>query len=134
MNINLTFADDGGYSGEVFARMVRHCLRGLVEANGVALESGILPPLYSSDVRYQEEPPDVESFIDGLTCYRRGHGDCAHLAAWRVAELQVQGEPADITIEFQPSQLRPGCMLYHVQVRRADGSVEDPSVILGMNQ
>lgn len=118
---------------EVVARAVTHLLEGVININRLSLRRGEIPPLYESGVVYQDEPEDYESIVDGATTYRVGVGDCAHLAAWRVAELREAGEHAGITIEWGPSVREPGLRLYHVQVRRKDGSIEDPSVILGMN-
>lgn len=119
---------------ELTARAVIHMLEGVVLFNRAAIRSGELGSLYQSGARYQDEPPDYESLVDGVTAQRAGVGDCAHLAAWRVAELQEQGEDARLTIEWSDSIRDPSLRLYHVQVRRGDGSIEDPSAILGMGR
>lgn len=60
-----------------------------------------------------------------------GAANCEDLAAWRCAELQVRaGENAWPTFIWK---IRPnGGYLYHIQVKREDGSIEDPSRALGM--
>ncbi len=93
-----------------------------------------VPLLYESGVRYREEPWNakgarVEEFADIPTVLARKWGDCDDLAPWRVAELRAMGEPAKIRITWKTL---PSGRLFHVVVRRADGSVEDPSRILGM--
>jgi hypothetical protein len=61
--------------------------------------------------------------------------NCEDLACYRVAELRVRtGEPAKprVTSRIIPSPKYGNFTLYHITVLRADGSVEDPSAILGM--
>lgn len=118
----------------LFAHFAREVLKGIVLLNRGAIRAGIVPPLYRSGVTYREEPPGVETFRDAETVLELGHGDCAHLAAWRVAELRERGEPASLRITSKLSVLRPGTRLYHIVVRRGDGSVEDPSRKLGMGK
>lgn len=113
------------------------------------------PPLYKSGVRFQNEPEGVEEFCDAWIVRQRGHGDCAHLCAWRIAELRLQGIRATIRISWMPR--RDGKKLFHVLVRLPsptafrhgkhcricwaprqewnpnDLTVEDPSHLLGMN-
>ena len=93
-----------------------------------------VPLLYSSGVRYREEPWNargarIEEFADIPTVYARKWGDCDDLAPIRVAELRAMGEPAKIRISWKTL---PSGRLFHVTVRRGDGSIEDPSKILGM--
>jgi hypothetical protein len=89
------------------------------------------PPLYAAGVRYQNEDPTkgYEDFAIIPAIMKRGWGDCDDLCPWRVAELQEQGENAKIRIKWKTT---PNGKLYHIQVRRADGRIEDPSRILGM--
>lgn len=97
-----------------------------------------LPPLYKSGVRYAREPwagQGVEEFADLLTIMTRGWGDCDDLSPARAAELIVQGEPATITLYSRPNPTLAGeraTSTFHVQVRRGDGTIEDPSRYLGM--
>ena len=115
------FINQGGFANWVRAHMVI-----VVGVNRIILKRKLVPPLYKSGVRFREEPPGVETFVDALTCFKARFGDCAHLAAWRCAELQEQGEKAAIRVKWtQP--------VYHVQVRRGNGSIEDPSALLGMH-
>lgn len=97
----------------------------MVAMNRALIRKRLVPKLYKSGVRYQIE--QQESFVDALTCYKARVGDCAHLAAWRCAELQELGEPAGIRLKWTHPR-------FHVQVRRANGAVEDPSRILGMGR
>lgn len=92
------------------------------------------PALYSSGVRYQNEPQGqaFEEFAPIPTLLERKWGDCDDLAPWRAAELRVRhGEKAKIRVQWK--RIGPGKeKLFHIVVRRADGSIEDPSRILGM--
>lgn len=101
------------------------------------------PPLYSQAClsnpnivfrqrncqHYEFEPPHTDNWQDIAECMALGHGDCEDLAAWRIAELRVQGEPAQVRIVHSNYADHT---LYHIQVLRGDSSVEDPSVLLGM--
>ena len=102
-------------------------LEWLTDVNeGFLAENPWTPPLYSSGVRYREEPPGTEEFCAIPDVLRRGWGDCDDLAPWRAAELRLCGEEATA----EPVHMGDG--LWHVVVRRADGSIEDPSALLGM--
>lgn len=121
-------------------KVAKGFLRGVVAVNRLLIKKGKLPPLYRADVLYKREPQGEETFVDGLTVYKRGHGDCAHLAAWRVAELQESLLAAIAAGKASPDARMPGLRLYmrpkhrtvHVQVRHSNGDIEDPSRFLGM--
>lgn len=88
------------------------------------------PALYDSGVRYLAEPEGEEKWLSIPFNLLAMAGDCEDLACWRAAELQMLGENAN---PIWSAHKTPGDgMLYHIQVRRADGRVEDPSYILGM--
>jgi hypothetical protein len=84
------------------------------------------PPLYSSGVRYatEDSPDGDEEIVDPWTVAKRGKGDCEDLVLYRLVEDRLRGVRSSATIEWMGDQL-------HVQLRRSDGSIEDPSVILG---
>lgn len=92
-----------------------------------------VPDLYASGVYYQELP-EIWA-VPTWALYLREHGfgaDCKTLAAWRVAELRERyGEPAARC--WVSATAEPGKLLYHIQVQRSDGSIEDPSAKLGMH-
>ena len=90
-----------------------------------------VPLLYHSGVVYREEDltKGYEDFAIVPAILRRGHGDCDDLGPWRCAELRNSGENADIRVEWKKT--RKG-KLYHIVVRRGNGTIEDPSKILGM--
>lgn len=77
-------------------------------------------------LRYQPDRLGVrEEWLAPRHIIARGAADCKSLACWRAAELQRAGEPAS------PVYVRQG-KVFHVFVRRGDGSFEDPSTLLGM--
>lgn len=101
-----------------------------------------VPPLYSSGVRYENEPPwkfdgrPAEEFACIPIVLARGFGDCDDLSPWRVAELRRAGEPAKIRIQWKRKTLANGTKgrkYFHIVVRRANGDIEDPSAKLGMH-
>jgi len=135
-----------------FGIVIRIILEALVKVNQGFLRTHNVPPLYKSGVRYGEEPAgalifktagsgavesnfakningQVEEFADIATIISRGWGDCDDLAPWRCAELREAGEKAKIRIQWKTTKAGK---LFHIVVRRGDGSVEDPSAVLGM--
>lgn len=144
--------DDG-----VLAGIANSLLEGVVANNRYLMRAypGMLPPLYTSGVRFRAEPwasapsesalimpgfrplPPIEQFCPYPVLLRRGFGDCAQLCAARVAELREQGEE-DAALRYyvrteegigsdgKPQKRR----WYHVEVRRgaaAGRAIEDPS-------
>lgn len=87
-------------------------------------------PLYNAGVPYVEEPPGRDNWQDIPRTIALREGDCEDLATWRVAELRVRFK--EDAKPYVTSKKIGDFTLYHIQVRRADGTVEDPSKILGM--
>jgi len=109
-------------------RCVRDILQALAQYNEAIIRAGGVPPLYKSGVRYRRE--NGESFQDCTYILAQKWGDCSNLVAWRVGELLAQGEPAKVRMHWRVYQ--DGKRIYHITVRRGDGTIEDPSRILGM--
>jgi hypothetical protein len=110
---------------------IKAILDAQVRINQIYLSTHHVPPLYKAGVRYENEPDNgIEEFACIEPVLKRGWGDCDDLAPWLCAELRNQGENAKIRIQWkrQPS----GRKLFHIVVRRGDGTIEDPSRILGM--
>jgi hypothetical protein len=108
------------------ARALKAATQGLVALNREILRANQMPPIYKSGVQYRAESLGAERWRRADEVWRLGVGDCEDLAAWRVAELQLRGELA------QPDIVRTGFKRYHARVRRGDGTIEDPSALLGM--
>lgn len=72
----------------------------------------------------------VEVFLDWPTLLRRGKGDCNELVPVRLAELWRAGIMATTYLTCEPKE--DGGYAYHNIILHADGSTEDPSLILGM--
>lgn len=105
------------------------------------------PRLYDSGVYYREEKPGKEDWPDVPNVLAQGWGDCEDLAAYRAAELrQYDGIMAMPVIKWRkisaaemlkqgyPKKSIPpdGVYLVHCLVRYPNGTIEDPSKILGM--
>jgi hypothetical protein len=101
-------------------------LSGLTALNVQLLGLLAYPSIYDAGVVYHKEPRDVWRHV--VDVYRSGWGDCEDLAAWRAAELQASGEDPDAFVYVY----RSAAKRYHAVVGRGDGTVEDPSYILGM--
>jgi len=127
---------------------VRSILQGAAQVNLGILEinrlrhkrSGgrvpLIPSLYLSGVRYQEEPKGwaLEHFDTIPVILTRTWGDCDDLAPWRVAELRFTKEDPGANVAVKWKQLTESKKLYHVVVRRSNGQIEDPSRVLGMGR
>lgn len=72
----------------------------------------------------------VEEFLDCGAILKRGCGDCNELAPWRVAELWRVGVAARPVLTKR--RTADGGWSYHAAVAHPDGTLEDPSVLLGM--
>jgi len=117
----------------LFGVVIKALLDALVIIDLIYIRMHRVPLLYQAGVRYQEEPDgQIESFDSIPAILARGWGDCDDLAPWRVAELRAMGEKAKIRIQWKMNVIS-GTKMFHIVVRRADGTIEDPSAILGMN-
>lgn len=94
------------------------------------------PRLYESGVRYQAWP-NTEFWLSvpwALAFRDAGLGvDCKTLAAWRAAELRVRDGDRGARCVFT-RHVAGAQVVYHVRVQKTDGSIEDPSALLGMDQ
>ena len=85
------------------------------------------PRLYESGVVYEAETA-TEEWLPWPYLLAAGVGDCEDLAAARASELRVCGEdPGARAIAY-----KSGPRMWHAVVLRGDGTIEDPSLILGM--
>lgn len=90
------------------------------------------PQLYESGLRYAVEGPFNEEWKTIPVCLGGDVLDCEDAACWRAAELIVSGEDPDARPVFRGRRVSKRRRLYHVIVMRGDGSLEDPSKVLGM--
>jgi hypothetical protein len=98
-----------------------------------------LPLLYRSGVRWKRDkcnapgvPGACERFLSPLQVLReRKVADCDDLGPWRCAELLLGKGTRKDTKARAIAIPSPG-IGWHVVVRRGDGSIEDPSKVLGM--
>ena len=127
-------------------------LQSLSDINEYHLRRGLAagrpyPRLYDSGVVYKEEKPGREDWPDIPKVLSQGWGDCEDLAAYRAAELRVyDGIDAEPVIKWKWIPVeemraagwarhklpRDGIWLVHCLVRHQDGTIEDPSLLLGM--
>jgi len=108
--------------------MLSAALEGLTAVDAVMYRQRRYPKLYSAGIRYQRERVGRENWQTVAELYKSKVGDCEDLAAARAAELRMQGIPA------RAVAVRTGARSYHALVRWPDGSIEDPSRILGMGK
>jgi hypothetical protein len=113
---------------DVDVRRLNVLVRALTALNVVYLrEHPETPLLKESGVRYQTQPHGCERFLTVPAVLAAGNGDCDQLAPWRAAELRVRHG-----IKALPEVRRMSKNLWHVFVRRPDGTAEDISAHLGM--
>ena len=90
------------------------------------------PLLYQAGVRYLRDAPGVEDWQSIPEVRSRGVADCKSLACWRSAELLVSGQRA--YPQFFWRDRDNGGATFHIVVQHLDGTIEDPSRILGMKR
>lgn len=116
-----------GFKVEAKRGALMSLLNALVSLNRHELKTKRLPWLYKAGVRYQREtgggPEEWKTFSQVVA---DKVADCEDLAAARVAELNVRKG-----IAARP-WLKKKNRTWHAVVRYPDGTIEDPSKILGM--
>ncbi len=105
-----------------------------------------IPPLYEAGVRFARDKckaPGVrgacEPFKSPLELMRlKGRkrvGDCDDLNPWRAAELRLgRGHDRVTGLQAKAFARRAPGIGFHVLVVRANGDIEDPSRVLGMDK
>jgi len=114
-----------------FARyLVRHVLQGLaLGCRPLFVGPHALPPLAQTGVRYQFDPEygsGTERFRLPPAVLASGSGDCNDLCVYEVARRRAHGLKDSISVADYT-----GTGQMHAQIRRPDGTIEDPSIALG---
>jgi hypothetical protein len=110
----------------------------LVQMNVAIMRAQRFPPLYTTHVRYRQEPLGQENWRDAAIVLRDGFGDCEDLAAYRVAELRVLHKVhARCVFRWRTFMIdgKTRVKLYHILVgvpHEGKMLIEDPSKRLGM--
>lgn len=91
-------------------------------------------PLYDSGVYYKAEPPGFEDWLDTPHLYDQGFGDCEDIACTYTAEKRERHGILSVPcVKFKDFVVNGKLItLIHVLVLNPDGSIEDPSKVLGM--
>lgn len=97
------------------------------------------PPLYTWGVNYQREPKGTpETWVAAPWIWKQRTGiDCDDWAPARAGELRARfGEMARAITRKRKIRGKDGRLktIWHVIVEREDGTIEDPSAVLGMLQ
>ena len=116
--------------GELLAGLA-DALETLTRINVRELASWQLGSPYSAGVGYQPED-GTERWLSASIVLSEGAADCEDLAAWLAAWRRLQGDRTARAIPMIVGFDAMGRMLIHIVVVSRRG-VEDPSVVLGMN-
>ena len=103
---------------------------GLVRISAGQRMNGLVPSLYSTNVRYAREPQGVDCWCTALETFRAGNGDCEDLAIWLCSDAILDGDPkAHVVIK----PIRPG-LAHAMVITHVNGKtfLRDPSRKLGM--
>lgn len=104
-------------------------LEGLVCANVVLIEQGIVPPSpLDAGVRYQRERSGFEEWNIASIVVRLGWGDCEDLNGWAAAGLRYTGEDAGAQAYLYESAPH----LFHCVCLLSSGEIYDVCPALGM--
>lgn len=107
------------------------CLDALVSIDRWCRKRWHFPTIYDWPIRYEAEPPGLELWSSTAALFARGFGDCEDLACDLASCYQLAGVPARgalILEDVTPT----GEEYWHVVTERGDGTLEDPSALLGM--
>jgi hypothetical protein len=102
--------------------VVEAALEGLVLADLVLIESGLVPPFpEDTDVVYRLEPPGEEVWKLAHDVLADGFGDCEDMAAWNCAGLRYTGEDEGARVVL----IKTGVNKLHAVVLLSNGEIED---------
>ena len=126
---DLGFVYHPGASDEDNAMVLAVLLEALTACDIIFLKRSKVPKLYKAGVTYGRTR--VWDSIPDL--YARRYGDCKSLTAARCAELRMAGEDAKPVFRFAQNE-QTGHRDFHILVQRGNGTYEDPSRTLGMDE
>lgn len=115
--------DEGGPTA------VKELLDTLIRIWGRRMRRFPLPALYRSGIVFRPDPRAgiEERWRSPVETFEEGAGDCDQLTLYRGAELFASGEQATAQCIAKRSPI--GTKM-HVLVRRGNGVLEDPSILL----
>jgi len=105
---------------------LEHALEGLVALDAYLIDKYQLPHVTELGARWKREKQ--EWWRNAIQLLDTKVGDCEDIAGYHAGYLRAHGEPARLILE----QTGPNTL--HAVVLRADGSIDDPSVWLGMKE
>jgi len=105
--------------------LIEAAVESLVLQNVELMKRRSYPPLYSSGIRYREEPQGQDDWKTVDRTFADGVGDCEDVGGIRAAELRCMGDHAAKVKVLRIDESR-----FHAVVQRGDGVMEDPSRIL----
>jgi hypothetical protein len=110
---------------------LRHVLEALTISDQLYLRRHpSTPHLYAAGVRYEAEPIGTENWQAIPYVLARRRADCEDLSAYLCAwKREREGIAAVIDLTYQQVG---NLSVYHIRVRNPDGTIEDPSRVLGM--
>lgn len=124
---------DGDEERELSERVLQVLLDALTEIDCLFLaRHPNFPDIYSSGVRYMEEPPMQEDWQDAPTCIRMGKMDCDDAACWLTAQRRVRDGIAARSVWTKRKIPKTKSYLYHILTKHPNGRTEDPSFVQGM--
>lgn len=97
----------------------------ITRPNERLMARGGYPPLYSTRVRYREEPAGADDWKTADRVLEDGIADCEDACGYRAAELRRAGDRYARVRVIRIDNLR-----FHALVQRGDGQMEDPSRVL----
>jgi hypothetical protein len=122
---------------ELSFRFMARKMDTLIETNIDEMLGYVIPTLYSSGITYEHTITEGDERYDAnwkdcIQCIVTKKANCKSLVAYRIAELRLNGFKASYSLIQKINDDEDQTQDWHVQVRHADGTLEDPSALLGM--
>lgn len=110
--------------------MYELCLDALTAIDVWCRQQWSFPSIYDWPIRYEAEPPGLELWASTAALFARGFGDCEDLSCDVTSLWILNGVPARSVLRLQETNATSE--FFHVVTELPDGSIEDPSLLLGM--